>query len=371
MLYKYVMNPKRKKIIFACLIGFVVIIGILHYATPGHMILFHDTYRRLSYFPIAIGAIIYGLPGGITLAILSCISFIPHLFMFWAQGPEAYYSELSEVIFYMAAGIVIGFISSRENQLRKKLASSYKRLHKQAIRLVKAEKQLGQSQKLSMLGHVSASLAHEIKNPLASIKGAAEILADEVPEGHEKHEFIKIMKSEISRLNNSVEEVLKYCQGQQLTNKTKLEPINDIIKRVVSLIDNKIKEKQITITNSSQETPIFFTDSPAMIQVLLNILLNAVDAVGKHGKIKINHFPDKEGYRVDISDNGPGIAENIKKDLFEPFVTFKDGGTGLGLSITKKLLKSFGGDITLAESDSGGARFNIYLPKIKSVTSRG
>ncbi|MCK5098337.1 MAG: ATP-binding protein, partial [Desulfobacteraceae bacterium] len=86
---------------------------------------------------------------------------------------------------------------------------------------------------------------------------------------------------------------------------------------------------------------------------------------------RINHFPEKEGYRVDISDNGPGIAENIKKDLFEPFVTFKDGGTGLGLSITKKLLKSFGGDITLAESDSGGARFNIYLPKIKSVTSRG
>ena len=363
------MDEKIKKIIFLSLIGLVIIIGILHYVTPGHMILFHDTYRRLSYFPIAIGAIIYGLPGGIALAILSCLSYIPHLFMFWAQGPEAYYSELSEIIFYMAAGIVIGFISSRENKLRKKLASSYKRLHAQAIRLVKAEKQLGQRQKLSMLGHVSASLAHEIKNPLASIKGAAEILADEVPKGHEKHEFIEIMKSEVSRLNNSVEEVLKYCRGQQITNKTKLEPVNDIINRVVSLIDNRIKEKQITITNSSKETPDFFTDSSAMTQVLLNVLLNAVDAVGKHGKIRINHFPENKGYRVDVSDNGPGIAENIKKDLFKPFVTFKDGGTGLGLSITKKLLKSFGGDISLAESDSSGARFNIYLPKMESVTN--
>ena len=295
--------------------------------------------------------------------------------MFWAQGPEAYYSELSEIIFYMAAGIVIGFISSRENKLRRKLASSYKRLHKQAIRLVKAEKQLGHSQKLSMLGHVSASLAHEIKNPLASIKGAAEILADEVPKGHAKHEFIEIMKSEISRLNNSVEEVLKYCrgqQGQQIINEIKLEPISDILNRVLSLIDNKIKEKQIQITNNSDTaTPVFLADSTALTQVLLNILLNAIDAVDKHGKITIHHFHKNEGYRIDIADNGPGVSENIKTDLFEPFVTFKDGGTGLGLSITKKLLKSFGGDISLAMSDSGGARFNIYLPKIEPAPSQG
>ena len=110
-------------------------------------------------------------------------------------------------------------------------------------------------------------------------------------------------------------------------------------------------------------------DNTAMIQVLLNIILNAIDAVGKHGKIKINHFHENGGYRINISDNGPGIAESIKKDLFEPFVTFKDGGTGLGLSITKKLLKSFGGDINLVESDSGGAKFNIPLPEIKSATN--
>ncbi len=369
------MSSKTKKIIFISLIGVIVIIGILHYVTPGYMILYHDTYRRLSYFPIAIGAIIYGLPGGIALAILSCISFIPHLFMFWAQGPEAYYSELSEIIFYVAAGVVIGLISSRENQLRKKLASSYKRLHKQASRLVKAEKQLGHSQQLNMLGHVSASLAHEIRNPLASIKGAAEILADEVPEGHAKHEFIEIMKSEISRLNSSVDDVLKYCRGQQVTDKIKLEPIGNTINRVLSLVGDKINEKQITIINNNenkntdQDTDDFMADNNTMIQVLLNILLNAIDAVDKHGKITINHFHENGGYRIDISDNGPGIAESIKKDLFEPFVTFKDGGTGLGLSITKKLLKSFGGDINIAEPDSGGAKFIIQLPEIKPATT--
>ena len=170
--------------LFILLVIGVAVIGLLHTLTPGHMIFYHDTYRRLSYFPIAIGAILYGVWGGICLAVLSCLAFVPHLFMFWASGPEAYYSELSEILFYLAAGVVIGLISSRENKLREKyktlsekLAGSYKRLHEQASQLVEAEKQLGQSQKLSLLGHVSASLAHEIKNPLTSLRSAVETVA--------------------------------------------------------------------------------------------------------------------------------------------------------------------------------------------------
>ena len=362
-------KSKKNIIVFASLIGFVVIIGALHYVTPGHMILYHDTYRRITYFPITIGAILYGLPGGIILALLSCLSFIPHLFMFWAQGPQAYYSELSEIIFYLASGIVIGFISSRENKLRQKLSNSYKRLHQQAKKLVSAEKQLGESQKLSMLGHVSASFAHEIKNPLASIKGVTEILSDEVPEGHPKHEFIKIMQSEISRLNNSVEEVLKYCRGQQVTKKIKPEPIKDTIHTVISLVDSKIREKQIKLHDICNKTmPDFMADSIVMTQILLNIILNSIDAVDKHGEIIIDHFQENRGYKIVISDNGPGVNEDIKQNLFEPFITSKDGGTGLGLSITKKLLKSFDGDICLDESNSGGAKFIIYLPKIDFST---
>ena len=368
------MESKTDKIIFISLISFVVIIGVLHYVTPGYMILYHDSYRRITYFPIAIGAILYGLPGGIILALLSCLSFIPHLFMFWAQGPQAYYSELSEIIFYLAAGIVIGFISSRKNKLKLKLSTSYKRLHKQTKQLVEAEKQLGISQKLSMLGHVSASLAHEIKNPLASLKGVAEILGDEVPDNHPKHEFIQIMKSEISRLNRSVEDVLKYCRGQQVTKNIKPEPVADTINAVVSLVDNQIRKKQITLhdnDNNSYNNNVpqtFMADSITMTQVLLNLLLNAIDAVNRHGKITIDHERVKKGYQIIISDNGPGIKENIKSELFKPFVTSKDGGTGLGLSITKKLLNSFEGDIRLDELYSDGARFSIFLPEIDFST---
>ena len=363
------MKPKTKFFIFFSLLIFSAAIGLLHAVTPGHMIFYHDMYRRLSYFPIAVGAVFFGLWGGVSLAVVSCLAFVPHLLLFFARGPEAYYSELSEIVFYLAAGVVIGLISSRENRLREKykalsekLAVSYERLHDHASRLLEAEKQLGESQKLSMLGHVSASLAHELKNPLASIKGAAEILADALPQDHPNHEFIDIMRSEISRLNHSVEDVLSYCRGQQQENRSKQESIAKIIHHVVSLLAAQLEEKTITLTVQVDPKDDFLVDEPAMIQVLMNILLNAVDAVGTKGRVMVEVEQNETVRVVRISDDGPGIDADKTEDVFQSFVTFKKGGTGLGLSISKRIIESLGGKIEVGTSPLGGAVFSIFLP---------
>lgn len=369
------MNTNMKKITFIGLLVMVGVIGVLHYVTPGHLILFHDTYRRLSYIPIAIGAIIYGIGGGLTLAVLSCLAFIPHLFMFWYQGSAAYYSELSEILFYLFAGLVIGLISSRENRLREKyrriseqLQVSYKRLHDQAIRLVQAEKELGQARKLSALGHLSATLAHEIKNPLASIKGAAEILAEEVNEGHPKREFVGIMRTEISRLNHSVEKVLTHCRSQITETQDRYKSLENVIVKVCQVADQGIQEKSIAlIVDQDPHTGRFPVAESAMTQVLMNILLNAVDAVEEKGQIRIGCTEDKaRGICIEISDNGPGISPDIAEEVFHPFVTFKEGGTGLGLSISKRIVERLGGTIRVTPSEMGGACFKIFLPHRKS-----
>jgi len=173
------------------------------------------------------------------------------------------------------------------------------------------------------------------------------------------------MKSEISRLNSSVEDVLEYCRGQQDSKKIKPEPVNNTIDKVIALVDSKIREKQINLQNNyNNTTPDFLADSIVMTQVLLNIILNAIDAVDKYGSITIDHSFKNEGYTIIVSDNGPGVNKEIRDSLFEPFVSFKDNGTGLGLSITKKLLKSFEGSIKLDESYEDGARFIIDLPEI-------
>ncbi len=365
------MTPNGKKIVFVFMVLMVAAIGILHKVTPGHMLLYHDTYRRLSYFPIAIGAILYGVKGGLFFAFISCLAFVPHLYTFWAEGPQAYYSELSEILFYLAAGIVIGLISSSEKKLQKKyqdlslkLGKSYERLSRQASQLLEAEKQLGESQKLSMLGHVSASFAHEIKNPLASIKGAAEILADEVSVDHPKHGFVDIMRAEISRLNNSVEKVLDYCRGSRPKRQLESKEITSVLDHVMSLMASAIKEKSIKVNvryiGASQDIRI--QEAP-MIQVLLNVLINAADAVDKNGSILVEISKKKNGCTIKISDDGPGIDDAIKDKVFNSFVTYKEGGTGLGLSISRKIVESLDGKITIAPSHLGGAAICIDLPE--------
>ncbi len=104
----------KKKLLFLFLVLIVIGIGLLHFFTPGNDIFFHDTYRRLSYFPIVMGAIWFGVWGGLSLAILSSIAFIPHLLLYFGHAPQTYLSELTEIILYLAAGVVTGVIAGRE-----------------------------------------------------------------------------------------------------------------------------------------------------------------------------------------------------------------------------------------------------------------
>ena len=173
------------KLLFFALLVAVVAIGLLHLFTPGDLHFYHNIYRRLSYFPIVLGGLWFGVAGGLGLAVLSSIAFIPHVLLYVGHGSQAV-SELMEIILYLAAGLLVGVISGRQTRLREryqqlseKLQASYARLHEETAQLIEAETRLAAAQKFSALGRLSASLAHEIKNPLASIKGTAEILRDE------------------------------------------------------------------------------------------------------------------------------------------------------------------------------------------------
>ena len=362
-----------RKYLFIFLIIIVTAIGIAHFFTPGHLFYYHDTYRRLSYFPIVFGAIWFGFRGGVIIAILSSVFFIPHILLYIGHGPETYINELLEVVLYLAAGSVTGLIVSKQNKLREqykllseKLKKSYSKLHKETQLLIEAEEQLSTSQKFSALGQLSTSLAHEIKNPLSSIKGTAEILLDEFPEGHPKREFAEILLKETSRLNSTVEEVLQYSRGQGGT-KTAIEPATQVINQVVRLLSSQIRKKNITLTTSlAPAGDDFHLDGRRLSQVFLNIILNAIDVVPKGGTITIDLHGEEEGISIAIADNGPGIPAAEREAIFTPFVTNKEDGTGLGLSISRKIVETYGGSLAVADSEMGGACFNIRLPAEKS-----
>lgn len=363
-----------RKILFGILMLVVIGIGLLHFYTPGYMIFYHDMFRRLSYFPIVLGAIWFGVWGGVVLAVLASVAFIPHVLLYMGQGAGTYLSELTEIILYLAAGTVTGIIAGRESILRRrykelseKLEKSYDKLHRETQLLIEVEEQLGAAQKLSALGQLSASLAHEIKNPLSSIKGTAEILLDEFPAGHPKREFVEILLKETTRLNNTVNEVLHFSRRGRSGRKKEdavNEPLSQVIEGVTSLLDSQLRKKNIMLSVTGREIgEKFMVAGEKLSQVFMNILLNAIDVTPRSGKITLQTQKVDEGITVSIKDSGPGIPAEIKDRIFEPFYSTKESGTGLGLSISKKIVESYGGTLTLSNSESNGACFIIFLPQ--------
>ena len=368
-----------RKILFAILVLVVVGIGVLHFTTPGYMIFYHDMYRRLSYFPIVLGGIWFGVWVGLVLAVMSSIAFIPHVLLYIGEGTGTYLSELTEIILYLAAGTVTGIIAGRESLLRnrykelsEKLEKSYDKLHRETQILLELEEQLSAAQKLSALGQLSASLAHEIKNPLSSIKGTAEILLDEFPKDHPKREFVEILLKETTRLNNTVEEVLQFSrrgiQGKQ-KEETETEPLSQVIDRVTSLLASQSHKKSIKLSVTGWEAgKAFHVASEKLSQVFLNIILNGIDAVPPNGEIIIETMKNSDGYTVSVKDNGPGIPDDLKDKIFGAFYSTKEEGTGLGLSISKKIVESYGGTLTLSDAETGGACFTVFLPMQNSTS---
>ncbi|MDR9501080.1 MAG: ATP-binding protein [Desulfurivibrionaceae bacterium] len=363
----------KSTIHFSLLALILLGIGALHHLTPGDKILFHETYRRLSYVPIVVGALFFGIRGGLALALLASLAFIPHLHIFHEMDYDFYLGELSEVLLYLAAGGGIGYIASRESRLREKyqdlserLERSYRRLHKEAELLLQVEEQLRATQKLSALGQLSASLAHEIKNPLASIKGTAEIFLDEFPEEHPKREFVEILLKETARLNSTVEEVLNFSRNQQQAEGT--EPHREeavvVLKRVITLLDNTFHKKGIKVElEAPGDCGTVWVDADKMAQVFINLLINAAEAVSPEGHIVVRLGREDAFATIAFADDGPGIPAREYERVFTPFYSGKGEGTGLGLAISAKIVESYNGKISVGRSELGGALFIVYLPR--------
>jgi len=363
-----------RKLQFTFLLLTVIGIGLLHFFTPGDYGLHHAVYRRLSYFPIVLGALWFGLRGGMLFAVFSSVAFIPHLLLYLGEDPRIYLNELLEVVLYLGVGAVTGFIASRESRLRdryrrlsEELEQAYDKLHLESAQLLEIEAQLGASQKLSALGELSASLAHEIKNPLGSIRGTAEILLDEFPDGHPKREFAEILLKEVERLNRTVSETLRYSRGQNgAVSERPAEPLSEVVSRVGLLLGGHLRKKQVALESTAcPEGAKYLVDGGKLSQVFLNIMLNAIDALPKGGRIRVAITARPGEIRVEICDNGPGIPVERRLEIFKPFVSGKEHGTGLGLSISTRIVQGMRGRIELSDGEEGGVCFTVVLPRLE------
>ena len=218
-----------------------------------------------------------------------------------------------------------------------------------------------QTERLSTLGEFSAGIAHEIKNPLASIKNFTQLLPDEYGDPNFRTEFIKLVTREVNRINRIVSGLLDYARPRKVELlKTNIPKLVD---ETLSSLNANFDEHHIIIKkNYNQISPIEI-DAEQIRQVLLNLILNAVEAMPSGGTIEVTiQEIEREEVEIKLSDTGCGISDEKLKEIFNPFFTTKEGGTGLGLSIVQRIINEHGGRIEVESKENRGTQFKLFLP---------
>lgn len=274
-----------------------------------------------------------------------------------------------EILLYNIVGGVTGFLSQKERERSAELQEtaegldeSYKKLQTQSERIITIEEQLRRSEKLSTLGEMAAVLAHEIRNPLGSIRGTAEILKDDYKPGDPKHEFIEIQIKETERLNRVVEDFLHMARPQPAHMRPC--PVQEELETIVTLVANDARERKIKLILQPPTAPIIIkADGEKLRQAFLNIIINALQATPPGGSVIISTTVYQTALcEIRFCDTGPGIDAETQNRIFDPFFTTKPDGTGLGLAITRKIIESHSGTL-LVESEQGhGTTVMIRLP---------
>ena len=233
-----------------------------------------------------------------------------------------------------------------------------------------------QADRLSSLGALAAGLAHEIKNPLGGIKGAAQLLEREFPDNEDLREYIRVMLKEVQRVNVIVEELLALASPGRL----KLSKVN--LHRVLSdilLLQKSASDGQEIYLQQyfDPSIPPILADEALLTQLFLNLIRNAMEAVGKGGVVKVtsrilaDYSMTQKGERrarmvaIDVSDNGPGMAAEVLENMFTPFFTTKSQGTGLGLAICQKIVSEHRGMIRVDSGPDRGTVFTVMIPLIQ------
>ncbi len=251
----------------------------------------------------------------------------------------------------------IDLLTTLSNQLA--IAIENARLHEEKL---EAQKQLLLADKLSSLGQIAAGMAHEIRNPLASIKGMSQAIEKAIANNDQEtiKDYHAVVPKELERINTLVENLLQFGRPPkpQMTNVN----INLVIEKTLKLFEHQLTSKNIKIVKKLEVLPEIKADPDQLTQVLTNLVLNAKDAMPEGGTLKISTSSPKTGsVLIEVADNGIGIEADKLKHIFDPFYSTKKGGSGLGLAISFRIIKEHSGTIEAESAPGRGTTFKIVL----------
>jgi two-component system sensor histidine kinase HydH len=224
-------------------------------------------------------------------------------------------------------------------------------------------KEILRNQRLAAVGRLAAGVAHEIRNPLSSIKGFATYFKERYPDKADDQQIANIMIQEVERMNKVIGQLLDFARPIKIVKKR--VPLLSLIKDSLKLIERQAEEKQIKLQTRVKPQDGFVTiDADRINQVLLNLYLNGLDAVDTGGHLTVTAAisTDERQLTITVSDDGSGISREDMSKIFDPYYTTKPTGTGLGLAIAHNIIRAHGGKITVETNLGQGASFTIIMP---------
>lgn len=305
--------------------------------------------------------------GGVSVVVAS-----PPLFVFIGQDPRplqdmqrqnarsALFNALLAIVASVAAILAIQYFEySAENRRRMKAAESMARQMLEKNRRLEAE--VRRREKLAAVGDLAAGVAHELRNPLSSIKGYASYLGGRFPEGSEDREAARVMVQEVDRLNRVISDLIG------VSRPTDIHPRNvdmaGLADNTLRLLAQDAAQRGVALVREGEAEA--WLDPDRFRQALLNVCLNAVEAMKDGGTLRLSLKTQGNFVSLEVRDNGPGIPQDILSRIFDPYFTTKSQGTGLGLAMVLKVTEAHGGSVRITSETEGperGAAVRFLLP---------
>jgi two-component system sensor histidine kinase HydH len=332
----------------------IAVASALHYFTPPNLILWHNLFQRLYYLPIIYAAIYFGWRGGLVASTVSAACYIPHILHAWHHMVDYAMNQYAEIIVFFLVGTVTGMLADRGMRQRRELAALNRELQDSFEQIKRADR-------LSAIGQLSASLAHEIRNPLASIDGATNLIEAEQTPQEMRKASLAIIRKEVQRLNRLLTNLLDFARPRK--PEFQMVRADRLIDGIIALAGHSAREKGITLHSDVPATvPAFECDPEQMKQVVLNLVINAVQSMTGAGEISLAARQYDSSVVISVRDQGPGIDQEDLDKIFNPFYTTKDAGTGLGLSVVYQIVNQHGGVVKAERNAGGGMTFALTIP---------
>ena len=325
-----------------------------------------SSYYWILLLPVISASISLGLIGAAIAVAIACGAYLSFLHPFFLRQFYVPPEEIPQLILRLTILPVVGFLThqladeSRVETRRYKAAAE--QLTEANRQLREAEAAMRRTERLAALGQLSAGLAHELRNPLGTMKTSAEMLVRNVEGSNEvAREMAGFISSEVERTNSLITRFLDFARP--LAVRLSKTDLGEVIDRAISEVESRRPPFDVAIyRNYSPDVRPFLLDGELIERVIYNLLMNAAQASPPHGAITVKTRALDGTVEVSVIDCGSGIDPKHLENIFNPFFTTKSDGVGLGLAIISKIIDEHGGKISVESEPGSGSVFRVYLP---------